>query len=89
MNRQDLVDELAKNHFPSKAAAERALDAFLEVLENGLKKDRRVVLSGFGSFQVRHMPAATRRNPRTGEPVKVEPRAKVLFRASQILKDRV
>ena len=89
MNRQDLIDQLAKDHFPSKAAAERALEAFLRVLEEGLTRDKRVVLSGFGSFRVHHMPAAVRRNPRTGEPVKVPQRRKVLFRASPTLKDKV
>ena len=90
MNRQDLIDELAKSdHFASKAAAERAVDAFLSALEHGLKRDQRVVLSGFGSFRVTHMPEAVRRNPRTGDPVTVPSRRKVLFRASPNLKDRV
>lgn len=89
MNRQDLISELARGDFPTKAAAERAIDAVLRAVENGLKRDRRVVISGFGSFRVTHMPAADRRNPRTGQPVRVRPRRKVLFRASPSLKGRM
>lgn len=89
MNRQDLIAELARIDFPTKAAAERAVDAVLRVLESGLKRDRRVVISGFGSFRVTHMPAADRRNPRTGETVRVKPRRKVMFRASPSLKGRM
>lgn len=89
MNRQDLIAELARTDFPTKAAAERAIEAVLRAVESGLRRDRRVVISGFGAFRVTHMPAADRRNPRTGETVKVKPRRKVLFRASPSLKQKM
>lgn len=89
MNRQGLIHELSKDGFESKASAERALEAILAGIVRGLKRDRRLVLSGFGAFTVRSLPAATRRNPRTGEAVRVKARRKVLFRSSKILRKSV
>ena len=89
MNRQGLVDDLAKDGFETKASAERALESVIGAIVRGLKKDRHLVLSGFGSFEVRAQPAAIRRNPRTGEPVRVKARRKVLFHASKLLRGAV
>lgn len=66
MNKTDTINALAASADLSKAAAERALDAFETHLKAHIDAGNRVVLRGFGSFS-RGLPATrTGRNPRTG-----------------------
>ena len=48
MTKQGLIDYVAKNADMSKAEAGRALDAVLDGITAGLKKEKEVVLVGFG-----------------------------------------
>jgi integration host factor subunit alpha len=64
---------------------ERTLALIAEAMERG----ETVKLSGFGVFQVRSKRERMGRNPKTGEPAKIEPRRVIGFRPSQIMKARV
>ena len=89
MNKAELVDAMAKKAGLTKAQAARALDAFLESVEEALKKGDSVVLVGFGTFAVKERKERQGRNPRTGEPMTI-PAAKVpAFRPGKKLKDAV
>jgi integration host factor subunit alpha len=48
-----------------------------------------VKLSSFGSFSVREKGQRIGRNPKTGEEVPILPRRVLVFRASQVLKNRI
>lgn len=66
MNKTETINALAASADLSKAAAERALDAFETHLKAHIDAGKRVVLRGFGTFS-RGVPATrTGRNPRTG-----------------------
>ena len=71
MTKQELVEFIAENADLSKAAAARALDAMVEGISKGLKKEGKVTLVGFGTFTAKKRAARTGRNPQTGEPVKI------------------
>jgi len=89
MNKTELVDAIAKKAGLTKAQAARALDAFLDTVEETLKQGGSVVLVGFGTFTVKERRERQGRNPRTGEPM-VIPAAKVpAFRPGKKLKDAV
>lgn len=89
MNKSQLIDKIAENANISKAAAGRALDAFIASVTGTLKKGDPVALVGFGSFDVRERAARTGRNPQTGKEIKI-PAAKVPgFRAGKALKEAV
>ncbi|MCA8923773.1 MAG: HU family DNA-binding protein [Planctomycetes bacterium] len=95
MNKQQLIqwihesNELGTNS--TKAAAERALNAVLHGITEGLKKSdgHQVSLVGFGSFTVKERPGRMGRNPRTGEPIKIKKSKSVGFRPGKALKDSV
>ena len=55
MNKAQLIEWIQKDGSvgETKASAERALNAVLQGINHGLKKDRQVSLVGFGSFTVR------------------------------------
>jgi integration host factor subunit alpha len=54
-----------------------------------LAKGETVKLSSFGSFSVREKGQRIGRNPKTGEEVPILPRRVLVFRASQVLKNRI
>lgn len=91
MNKAELIEWIQKSGEvgETKAAAERALEAVIKGVKNGLKKNKTVNLVGFGSFSVRNRGARMGRNPRTGEPMKINASKTVTFRAGKSLKDYV
>ena len=89
MNKGDLIEAVAKELKESKAGSERAVNAILISIKKGLKKDKKVQLVGFGTFEVRKRKARKGRNPRTGETITIKARKTVGFKAGQDLKNSV
>ena len=89
MNKQDLIDAILANKdagIESKAAAARALDAVLDGIAAGIKKDGNVQLIGFGTFSVKVRAARTGRNPQTGATIKIKASKTVSFKVGAALK---
>ncbi|MDZ4288811.1 MAG: HU family DNA-binding protein [Prosthecobacter sp.] len=88
MNKADLLELVQKNlgNETSKRAAATALDAVLEAIAKGVKKDGSVQLIGFGTFKVAKRAARTGRNPKTGASMKIKASKSVRFVASSALK---
>lgn len=89
MNKQDLIEVIAKNADLSKASAGRALDAALSAVRGAVKKGQSVTIVGFGTFSVGKRAGRTGRNPRTGEAIKIRAAKVVKFKAGKALKDAV
>ncbi len=92
MNKKELVELIMSGKecpFDSKAAAERAIEAVLNGVKKGLKKDQNVQLIGFGSFLVKKRKAREGRNPRTGDKIKIKASMTVGFRAGKALKEAI
>jgi len=87
MNKQDLIDAIAKASGLSKAAAARSLDATTDAVTKSLKKGDPVQLIGFGTFKVSKRAARNGRNPRTGAAIKIAARKAPVFTAGKALKD--
>jgi len=87
MKKPDLVEKVKEfAGLESKAAAERAVNAFLEGIEAGLQKDGEVQLIGFGTFRVKDRPAREGRNVKTGEKIKIKASRTVTFKVGAALK---
>lgn len=89
MNRQDLIDEMAARAVVSKRIAEYCLNAALESIEESLKRDEKVQLVGFGSFEVKQRSARIGRNPHTKEAVEIAARRVPIFTAGKHLKEMI
>jgi len=89
MTKAELVDAIAKSANLTKAAAEKAVGAFIDSITTALKKGDRVTLVGFGSFEVSTRKARTGRNPQTGKEIKIAAAKVPKFRAGKALKDSV
>ncbi len=70
----------------SKQAAKRTLNAVLDSVVLSLKKNKKVGLRGFGTFEVVKRQAHKGRNPATGEAIKIKASKRVRFRAGATLK---
>lgn len=71
MNKLDLTKAMAKKAELTQAQAAAAYDAFVETLTEALKAGEKVQLLGFGTFEVKDVPAKTGLNPRTKEKVQI------------------
>ncbi|MEI2729723.1 MAG: HU family DNA-binding protein [Candidatus Nanopelagicales bacterium] len=89
MIHSELVASIAEKLDVSTKDAAAALSAVTESIVEGLKKDRKVALSGFGTFALSDRPARTGRNPQTGEPVEIKARTAAAFKPATALKDTV
>ncbi|HEX2966918.1 MAG TPA: HU family DNA-binding protein [Syntrophorhabdaceae bacterium] len=89
MTKAELIGKMASGAKISKAAAGKALEAFLEGVRIALKKDDRVTLVGFGTFAVSKRKARKGRNPRTGKEIKIPARKVPKFTAGKALKDSI
>ena len=89
MTKQDMIDRMAKEARVSKAAAGRALEAYLNAVGEELRKTGRLSLAGFGTFNCVQRRARTGRNPRTGGAIQIPARKVVRFRAGKGLTDVV
>jgi len=71
MNKSDLITSIAEKSNLSKKDAEKALNAFIESVEEALKSGDKVQLVGFGSFEVRERAERKGRNPQTKEEITI------------------
>jgi len=73
----------------SRNESAELVETVLSELSDTLVKGETVKISSFGSFIVRQKGGRVGRNPKTGEEVPIEPRRVLVFRPSQVLKDRI
>ena len=83
MNKTELVAAMAEKADLTKVDAAKALNAYVDVVKEQLKKGEKVTLIGFGTFDVVDRPARTGRNPRTGAKIKIAARKTPKFRAGK------
>ncbi len=89
MTKSDLIELVAnKLHLP-KGKAELIINCIFDSMEESLKHGARVEIRGFGSFEIRNYKSYEGRNPRTGDPVAVQPKRLPFFKVGKELKERV
>jgi len=90
MTKAELIDQMAKEAKISKAAANTALNSFVDGVTKALKKkDGKFTLVGFGTFAKVRRKARKGRNPQTGEAIKIKAKNAVTFKAGKQLKDAI
>lgn len=65
------------------------LEHVLTEIAGALERGETVKISSFGSFSVRSKGQRVGRNPKTGQEVPILPRKVLVFRPSQLLKNRI
>jgi integration host factor subunit alpha len=86
VNKVDLVDVVYHRHGGiSRQEAAELVDTILGYVKTVLGNERRMHLSGFGSFQVVERSERVGRNPHTGRPMALPSRHALVFRPSRSL----
>ncbi len=91
MNKSELCEMVKQGLWDdaTKVQAETAVNAVLQGLRSGLKKDKNVQLVGFGTFQTKTRKARWGRNPATGEKIRIKASKTVSFKPGKDLKGYV
>lgn len=89
VKKSELITCVAKQANISSRQADDALSSMLEKVIEALSLQQSVQLTGFGTFAVIRHTARIGRDPRTGEPISIPARNKVIFRPSGQLKNIV
>ena len=89
MNKKELVAAMAAKTDASGAAADRAVNALVEIISDALKKGDSLTLPGFGTFEVRDRAARTGRNPKTGGELQISASRVAAFKPGAALKAAV
>ncbi|MCL2334785.1 MAG: integration host factor subunit beta [Endomicrobia bacterium] len=84
MNKKNIADKLA-NMLSSKKEAESAVDKVFDEISAALKNGEKVVITGFGSFNMFVTKTKKGRNPKTGESLLISPMKKIRFKQSKEL----
>jgi DNA-binding protein HU-beta len=89
VNKSELIDKVAGQAGLTKSDAERAVNAFIGIVEGAVATGDKVTVPGFGAWSRTQRAARTGRNPRTGEPVQIPASKAVKFSVGADFKKKV
>jgi DNA-binding protein HU-beta len=89
MNKKELAIRVAEASDLSDAAGQTAVDAAFDIIAQALTAGDKVVIAGFGAFEVRSRAARQGRNLHTGEVMTIEASRSVGFKPASALKDSI
>lgn len=87
MNKSELVSALSEKTGLTKKECDICLGAFIETVTETLKKEDKVSLVGFGTFEVRERAERKGINPQTKEQITIPASKAPVFKAGKALKD--
>lgn len=90
MIKSELVRRIADQHpHLHQRDVEKIINALLSEITAAMARGDRVELRGFGAFSVKHRPARTGRNPRTGTHVSVDEKSVPFFKTGKEMRERL
>lgn len=89
LTKADLADAIYTALKVDKQKAAQIVEDYIEIIKDALEKDSKVMLSGFGSYEVKFKPPRRGRNPQTGDSIILRARKVVKFKPSQLLRKAI
>ncbi len=89
LTKKEIVNSIYMQIGYSKKISENLFDDFFEIIFDGLKKNKQVKISNFGTFQIRLKKSRMGRNPKTKENKVISERKVILFKPSKELKKKI
>jgi len=89
ITRADLCEAVYQRVGLSRTESAALVEAVLDEISDSLVRGENVKLSSFGSFVVRAKNERIGRNPKTGEEVPISPRRVMVFKPSNVLKQKI
>lgn len=87
MTKADLIEKVQADHGDlSKRQLALVVDAIFDHLAKGIRRDKRFIMPGFGTFTVKKRAGRIGRNPQTGAEIKIAPTKTVGFKPAPELK---
>ncbi len=87
MTKADLIEKVQAAHGDmSKRQVAAVVDAVFDNLARGIRRDKRFLMPGFGTFVVKKRAGRVGRNPQTGQEIKIAPSKTVGFKPAPELK---
>jgi len=86
VTKTDLIRAVAEKADMTQKDAARAVDAFMEAVQEAVARGEEVRIPGFGAFVVKERAERQGRDIRTGETITIPPRKVVAFRAGKELR---
>lgn len=89
VTRADLCESVYQKVGLSRSESAELVEVVLSEIADCLVTGESVKLSSFGTFMVRSKSERVGRNPKTGEEVPILPRRVLVFKPSNVLKQRI
>ena len=89
VTRADLCEAVYQKVGLSRTESAELVENVIDEICNSVVRGESVKLSSFGSFVVRQKGERVGRNPKTGEEVPISPRRVMVFKPSNVLKQRI
>ncbi len=89
LTRMDLSEAVFREVGLSRNESAQLVESVLQHMSDALSGGETVKISSFGTFSVRQKSQRTGRNPKTGEEVPISPRRVMVFKPSNVLKQRI
>ena len=86
LTKRDIINSIYMQLGFSKKILDTILDDILYIIIENLKKNKKVKISNFGTFEIRRKKEREGRNPKTKEKKFISARNVVLFKASKDFK---
>tara|TARA_B100001540_G_scaffold240488_1_gene215148 strand:+ start:190 stop:495 length:306 start_codon:yes stop_codon:yes gene_type:complete len=89
LTKQEIVNSIFMQIGYSKKVAETLLEDFFDTILQSLKKNKKVKIAKFGTFELRKKKSRIGRNPKTKEKKVISERNVILFKPSKELKKKI
>ena len=89
LTKQEIVNSIYMQIGYSKKVSESLLEDFFDIILISLKKNKKVKIAKFGTFELRKKNSRIGRNPKTKEKKIISERNVVLFKPSKELKKKI
>ncbi len=89
LTRADLAEAVVRKIGLPRNESQELVELVLGEISASLARGEPVKLSSFGSFGIRQKGERIGRNPKTGKEVPITPRKVLVFRPSNIMKERI
>ena len=86
MNKSELIEMIAQKANLSKKSATKAIDLFVDAVKKNLATDKKVTITGFGTFSVSSRAARNGVNPQTGQSIRIPATRVPHFKAGKELR---
>tara|TARA_B100002051_G_scaffold236202_1_gene237114 strand:+ start:324 stop:620 length:297 start_codon:yes stop_codon:yes gene_type:complete len=89
INKNDILENIKQQHGLPISFSEKIFNSLLDIIIEGLERDGRLKISGFGTFKILNKNARIGRNPKTKVKYQIKARKVVVFSPSKTVKNKV